>query len=272
MLKRTQATTAIYAISLTVCFAASAPCWTTSRNAPANANPLGAVLGAIASTPSTQTAFAQGNTSTSPKTFREWCLEKANQTPQVQKTIDALLLRVQTQDCTQASRTLRLRTTLDLTNASLTDLSPLSSLTQLTSLNLAGNLVTDLRPLTFLTRLTSLDLTRNYFRDVDAGTFEIKDFSPLASLSQLTNLNLSYNQIRSLNSLPSLKQLTNLNLSNNQITDLKFLASLPKLVNLDLSNNYYQTYDIDGVSERITDLGPLFSFNVDKANSPFPRQ
>ena len=142
-------------------------------------------IAAICTIAGTANAIAvSAQTQTSPKTFRDWCLEKSTQSPELQKTIDTLLRRANTQDCTQAERTLTARIALDLTNDFLTDLRPLASLTQLTSLNLTGNLTTDLKPLASLTRLTSLDLSGNYYRDVDAGTFQLTDFSPLASLQQ----------------------------------------------------------------------------------------
>ena len=68
----------------------------------------------------------------------------------------------------------------------LTDLTPLSKLSQLESLEIKSNAVDDLTPLEGLTNLQYLDLSGNFIQDV----------SPLAGLSKLTTLYLGSNPIK----------------------------------------------------------------------------
>ena len=63
------------------------------------------------------------------------------------------------------------------------DLSPLSSLTQLTYLNLSQNKIQNLAPLSSLTQLTHLDLSHN----------KVQDLAPLKSLTHLNVLKLTHN-------------------------------------------------------------------------------
>ncbi|MEG5245209.1 leucine-rich repeat domain-containing protein, partial [Microcoleus sp. ARI1-A1] len=126
---------------------------------------------------------------------------------------------------------------LNLENNSISDLTPLKSLTRLTYLNLSHNQISDLIPLQSLTSLTYLNLSHN----------QISDLIPLQSLTSLTNLNLENNQISDLTPLKSLTILTYLNLSHNQISYLRLLQSLTYLANLNLSHN------------QISDLTPLKS-------------
>ena len=65
-------------------------------------------------------------------------------------------------------------------NPAISDVSPLSALTQLTELTLNGTAISDVSPLAGLTQLTRLDLD---------GT-AVSDISPLANLAQLELLNL----------------------------------------------------------------------------------
>lgn len=78
----------------------------------------------------------------------------------------------------------------------LTDLTPLSNLTQLESLDIKTNSVSDLTPLAGLTNLQYLDLSGNFVQDV----------SPLAGLSKLTTLYLGSNPIKDYSALASIRQ------------------------------------------------------------------
>ncbi len=131
-------------------------------------------------------------------------------------------------------------TTLNLSDNNISDLTPLAQLTQLTRLYLSNNNISDLTPLAQLTQLTRLYLSNN----------NISDLTPLAQLTQLTRLYLSNNNISDLTPLAQLTQLTKLNLSNNNISDLTPLAQLTLLTELDLANN------------NISDLTPLAQFTL----------
>ncbi len=69
-----------------------------------------------------------------PRTFADWCLNKANLSVETKRTIDALLEQAKTQDCHQASKLLSIRTELSVSDNQIADLKPLSNLTKLTSL------------------------------------------------------------------------------------------------------------------------------------------
>jgi internalin A len=98
-------------------------------------------------------------------------------------TINALLQVAKTTDCNQASKLLSALTTLTLFGNQISDLRPLSSLTNLTGLSLDNNQIADLRPLSTLTNLTDLYLDNN----------SIADLKPLSPLTNLKYLNLSNN-------------------------------------------------------------------------------
>ena len=57
-------------------------------------------------------------------------------------------------------------TRLYLSENQIIDISPLSSLNNLTSLNLSENEISDISPLSFLTNLTKLDLEGNQISDI----------------------------------------------------------------------------------------------------------
>ena len=74
-----------------------------------------------------------------PKTFTEWCEQKASLSKETRYTVEELLKVAKTQNCSQANQIL----------------------TNLTSLTLDKNQISDIKPLSNLTNLTLLDLTKN---------------------------------------------------------------------------------------------------------------
>jgi internalin A len=121
-------------------------------------------------------------------------------------------------------------TDLFLTNNSISDLTPIStlsnlthlyvnSLTNLSSLSLYGNNISDISGVTWsgLTSLTSLNLNSN---DLDSV-----DLTNISGLTTLNYLGLNYNNITTLNDLSGLTNLTSLVLNNNSITDLSPIGS-----------------------------------------------
>ena len=119
-------------------------------------------------------------------------------------------------------------TWLRLRNNSISDISDLAGLTNLTWLNLGGNLmISDISAFTGLTNLTSLYLYGN----------SISDISDLASLTNLTFLNLWFNSIADLSPLRGLTNLTWLGLYNNLVSDISPLIGLTNLGWLGLANH-----------------------------------
>ncbi len=121
-------------------------------------------------------------------------------------------------------------------NNDISDLSPLSRLTNLEYLSLTSNNISDLSPLSRLTNLTGLHL---------GGNNSISDISSLSGLTNLISLNLWDNSISNISALSRLTNLTLLGLSNNSISDLSPLSRLTNLEYLSLTSN------------NISDLSPL---------------
>ena len=130
-------------------------------------------------------------------------------------------------------------THLWLRDNDISDVSSLSGLTNLTSLRLSGNNISDVSPLSGLTNLTSLGLRDN----------DISDVSPLSGLTKLTHLWLSGNNISDVSSLSGLTNLEWLYFSNNNISDVSSLSGLTNLTQLELG-------DVSG-GNLITDMSSL---------------
>ena len=160
------------------------------------------------------------------KTFDQWC-EQRNSVPAATKlTIDLLLKQAGTQNCKQADVKINSLTELNLSGGGISDLKPLSGLTNLTNLSLDDNEISDLKPLSGLTQLTSLSLDNN----------KISNLKPLSGLTKLIDLNLNVNKISNIKPLAGLSQLKVIYLQNNQISDPKPLSKL-KLNSICLANN-----------------------------------
>ena len=112
----------------------------------------------------------------------------------------------------------------------ISDISPLSSLSNLNELWMEANQISDTSPLSSLVNLTVLRLYDN----------QISDITPLSSLTNLTELWLEVNQISDISALSSLTNLTWLYLNGNQINDISALVANPGLSAgdyIDLQNN-----------------------------------
>ena len=119
-------------------------------------------------------------------------------------------------------------TSLGFWRSSVSDLSPIADLTNLTFLGAASNKdISDVSALVGLTSLTELFLNGN----------SISDISPLAGLTNLKRLSLSYNSISGISALAGLTKLTWLKLDRNAITDISALANLTNLRHLVLYVN-----------------------------------
>jgi Leucine-rich repeat (LRR) protein len=133
-------------------------------------------------------------------------------------------------------------TELELSDEFLTDLNPLTSLTNLTKLKIEYlDSLTDISPLSNLANLTNLTLD---------SCSSLSDLSPLANLTNLTELSLRLD--KSLTDLTPLASLINLNElwlgCNDSLTDLTPLTNLTNLGYLELSG-----------CDELTDLAPLSS-------------
>ncbi len=131
------------------------------------------------------------------------------------------------------------------------DLSPLSGLTQLTNLNLRGNNISDISALAELTNLTYLDLSNN----------NISDISALSELKNLWSLELHGNNISDISALSELKNLIYLDLRGNNISDISALTELTNLITLWLGNNNISDISVISKLKNIGSL-ELYSNNI----------
>ncbi|HTL59288.1 MAG TPA: leucine-rich repeat domain-containing protein [Candidatus Limnocylindrales bacterium] len=119
-------------------------------------------------------------------------------------------------------------TSLNLANAGISNLTGLSSATNMTSLYLDNNNIVDLSPLAMLNQLSWLSASNNL----------ITDASPLQQLPQLQFLNLSLNPITNYDVfLTGFTQLSSLYLAGNAMRSLTFLTNLSQLTVLSLATN-----------------------------------
>ena len=116
---------------------------------------------------------------------------------------------------------------LGLNDNEISNITSIASLANLTELQLGDNEISDITPLASLTNLTSLWLVNN----------KISDVTPLASLANLTYLDMRHNRINDITPLVSLTNLFMLELGYNEISDITSLASLTNLTRLFLYEN-----------------------------------
>ena len=142
---------------------------------------------------------------------------------------------------------------------SIADVSPLADLTNLTTLYLYANSIADVSPLSGLTRLEIMSL----------GTNSIADVSPLSGLTNLRRLFLYANSIADVSPLADLTRLEIMSLGTNSIADVSPLAGLTNLRILFLyANNIADVSPLSGLTRleivsleanSIADVSPLVS-------------
>ena len=136
-------------------------------------------------------------------------------------------------------------TYLDLTSNRISSISTISNLAKLTQLHLGGNqTISDISALSNLTELTRLNLWDN----------DISDISAISNLTNLTLLSLSSNPVSSIFALSNLTNLTQLGLNASSISDISALSNLTKLTSLGLGR--WRLND-DWDHNDISDLSPL---------------
>ena len=137
-------------------------------------------------------------------------------------------------------------TQLDLISDRISDLRPLSALTNLKALALSWNSITSLTGLEGLTNLTDLILDGN----------QVSDLQPLTNLRHLTDLYINGNRITSLTGLEGLTNLTRLSLDGNQISDLQPISNLTNLTLLNIRWNNITS--LSGL-ENLTNLTDIYA-------------
>lgn len=124
---------------------------------------------------------------------------------------------------------------ISFANDTIIDLSPFSTLTNLTSLTIWGGKLVDWTPISNFTSFHHLGLCR----------CQLSDIVPLSLLANIRSLSLECNHITDISTLTQLSNIFELDLTDNDITDISALAVLTQLGFLFLSDN------------EITDIAPL---------------
>ena len=138
------------------------------------------------------------------------------------------------------------------------DLSPIANLTNIKHLHLGGNPITDLTPIANFTQLetfgfddhvplTDISVLANMENLIRVGMWgpRFRDMSPLVNLPNIETIDLCGNEISEIPSLKNAPKLKNLYVFGNNVSDVSILQDLTNLERLNLSNN------------NITDISPL---------------
>ena len=143
----------------------------------------------------------------------------------------------------------------------ITDLSPISALTQLEYIDVRMNKITSLLPLNQLQSLRELELDSNRQLRTLGGLEGLK------SLETLSVRSVSLDNIKALSTIPSLKEL---DFNNNGLTDISPLSNLPNIVIANLDDNP-DLSDISALANKselevvtiygtqVSDLTPLYT-------------
>ena len=182
--------------------------------------------------------------------------------------------------------------TLEYTR-SVSDISALSVLTNLTHLSLDGNKITDISPLSGMTKLRKLYLRGanfgergNYIEDISALSGmtklrtlwlhfnNISDLTPLSNLTNLDDLQLDRNNFSDISALSGLTKLRVLSLWNNKISNISAVSGMTKLEYLALSNNLINHDNDNDYNNSITDVSALSGLTLLRIlylrNNPVP--
>ncbi|MFA8450226.1 MAG: leucine-rich repeat domain-containing protein [Bacteroidales bacterium] len=146
---------------------------------------------------------------------------------------------------------------LNCSNTQVPDLSPLRNLSFLNTIEASACYIQDISGLRYLsalqnlnisnTKVSSLDPVMNLsgLRRLDVSSCPVVDLQPLALADSLTVLRLADTEIKDLSSLEACKSLVNLDLSMTRVSDLSPISSLPNLSVLNIETSL------------VTDLKPL---------------
>ena len=181
--------------------------------------------------------------------FGKWCLNYQKLDRDRQQTMEVLARVAGTRDCDLMVTSLARLKVLDLTNAGIFDLVPISDLGQLESLVLSRNPIVDLGPIAKLKGLKSLVIRGSRVKELTplSGLSELRrvviedsrveDITPLRDLRKLGEVSIAGNPIKDLSPLGSLGELTKLNAGRTLVEDLSPLTSLQFLVELRLDRS-----------------------------------
>lgn len=108
---------------------------------------------------------------------------------------------------------------LHFTSAGVQSLEGVQYLKNLTQLFGYGNQISDLTPLSNLTQLETLYIPKN----------QLSDLTPIANLSKLTTLDVEFNNVQTIDQLMNLTNLIELNISANPVSDISVVKNITQL-------------------------------------------
>ncbi|NRA67183.1 MAG: leucine-rich repeat domain-containing protein [Pseudobacteriovorax sp.] len=158
--------------------------------------------------------------------FAAYCDAPEND-PEIALTFNAIKTATASADCAELGKNALTLQELDLSNTSISNLTPLLEIENLSVLNISGNRISDLSVLSGITGLTSLDISNN----------SIEDLTPIAGLVTLASLNAENNAIQDVVALAGLFNLIALNLENNQISNIAPLDLLVRIADFKMNGN-----------------------------------
>ncbi|EKZ1089176.1 internalin N-terminal domain-containing protein, partial [Listeria monocytogenes] len=146
---------------------------------------------------------------------------------------------------------------LHFTSAGVQSLEGVQYLQNLTQLFGYGNQVSDLTPLSNLTQLETLYIPKN----------RLSDLTPIANLSKLTTLDVEFNNVQTIDQLMNLTNLIELNISANPVSDISVVKKMTQLEFLTMRDcNVTDLAPVQNLSNmmmlwaggnQITDITPL---------------
>ena len=171
-------------------------------------------------------------------------------------------------------------------NVTISDLNPLSELSNLRYLNFSGTNVSSINPIRNLNKIKELDLSGTNITDISnlkyangiqvfrADNNEIDDISVIAFFKDLNNISIQNTNVSDISVLEECINLRTLNISSTQVNDLSPLKDLLILHDLEIANTFVNDLSpLQGLvnlnflnleGTQVTDLSPLA--NLDRLN------
>ena len=147
-------------------------------------------------------------------------------------------------------KTFRKATKVDLSNnLTISNLDPLSELTELLELDISNTLIEDLNPIRNLKKLEIINVSGssvstlvslryiNSLTEINLSNTQVYSIDVMASLSSLSRLNISNSQVVNLEPIGEAVNLNRIEASGTKISDLSPLNNLPRLSDLNISNS-----------------------------------
>jgi tetratricopeptide (TPR) repeat protein len=151
------------------------------RNASATIAILG--LSLLSVTPAKAFGEIESSSKEKPLSLSKWCEQRDLLPPTTAQIMYVLMNKAKAKDCKSFERKLQGLEQLDLSYESISDISPLATLTSLKVLDLSNNEINDLEPLSGLNKLRNVDVSNN----------DISDLNPILSAAQYDAINFSGN-------------------------------------------------------------------------------